>query len=89
MNDQKSKLPSGDAGMSPRETEDSIKRIEDDLYYSADNIKVRLAGIEYKLQDVATREDIANMKISVIRWFIGSILTLAGIMVTAFKWLLP
>ena len=89
MNDQKSKLPSGDTGMSPRETEDSIKRIEDDLYYSADNIKVRLARIEYKLQDVATREDIANMKISVIRWFIGSILTLAGIMVTAFKWLLP
>ena len=57
---QKSKLPSGDTGMSPRETEESIKRIEDDLYYSSDNIKIRLTRIEEKLEHVATRDDLKN-----------------------------
>lgn len=79
--------------MSRRGTAESIKRIENDLYFDTDNIKVRLDRIEQKLQDLATREDIANMKISVIRWFVGSMLALAGILagtiVTAFKWLLP
>ncbi|MCY3773608.1 MAG: hypothetical protein OXG98_16505 [Gemmatimonadetes bacterium] len=79
--------------MSRRGTAESIKRIENDLYFDTDNIKVRLGRIEHKLQDFATREDIANMKISVIRWFMGSMLALAGILagiiVTAFKWLLP
>lgn len=64
MNDQKRKLPAGDAGMSSREIEASIKRIEDDLYYSADNIKVRLARIEEKLEHVVTREDMDRLKIA-------------------------
>ena len=57
---QKSKLPSGDTGMSPRETEESIKRTEDDLYFSSDNIKIRLTRIEEKLEHVATRDDLKN-----------------------------
>ena len=93
MNNPKNKRPSGAQGMSRRGTAESIKRIENDLYFDTDNIKVRLDRIEQKLQDLATREDIANMKISVIRWFVGSMLALAGILagtiVTAFKWLLP
>ena len=64
MNDQKSKRPSGDAGMSSREIEASIKRIEDDLYFSPDNIGVRLARIEGKLEHVATREDMDRLKIA-------------------------
>ncbi len=64
MNDQKSKRPSGDAGMSSREIEASIKRIEDDLYFSPDNIGVRLARIEGKLEHVATREDMEKLKIA-------------------------
>ena len=43
--------------MSSREIKESIKRIEDDLYFSSDNIKIRLTRIEEKLEHVATRED--------------------------------
>ena len=50
--------------MSSREIEASIKRIEDDLYYSSDNIKVRLARIEGKLEHVATRKDMDRLKIA-------------------------
>ncbi len=53
MNDQKRKLPSSDAGMSFRELEASIRRIEDDLYFNPDNIGVRLTRIEEKLEHVA------------------------------------
>lgn len=48
--------------MSSWEIETSIKRIEEDLYYSADNIKVRLARIEEKLEHVATREDMVKLE---------------------------
>ena len=50
--------------MSTREIEASIKRIEDDLYFSSDNIGVRLARIEEKLERVATREDMDRLKIA-------------------------
>lgn len=50
--------------MSSREIEASIKRIEDDLYFSPDNIGVRLARIEGKLEHVATREDMDRLKIA-------------------------
>lgn len=48
--------------MSSWEIETSIKRIEEDLYYSTDNIKVRLARIEEKLEHVATREDMVKLE---------------------------
>ena len=40
--------------MSTWEIEASIMRMEDDLYYDADIIMVRLARIEEKLENVAT-----------------------------------
>ena len=64
MNDQKRKLPSSDAGMSSRELEASIRRIEDDLYFNPDNIGVRLTRIEEKLEHVATHGDIDRLKIA-------------------------
>ena len=60
MNDQKSKRPPENTGMSSREIEESIKRIEDDLYFSSDNMKIRLTRIEEKLEHVATREDLKH-----------------------------
>ncbi len=64
MNDTQSKRKTDGTDMDQRETAESIKRIEDDLYFSADNIKVRLARIEGKLEHVATREDIDRLKIA-------------------------
>ena len=58
MNDQKRKRPTGNTGMSSRKIAESIRRIEDDLYYSSDNIKIRLTRIEEKLEHVATRDDL-------------------------------
>ncbi|MDE2847127.1 MAG: hypothetical protein OXO51_10500 [Gemmatimonadota bacterium] len=58
MNDQKRKRPTGNTMMSSREIEESIRRIEDDLYYSSDNIKIRLTRIEEKLEHVVTRDDL-------------------------------
>ena len=86
--------------MTQAEIRGFVRRVQDDLYFGPDNVRVVLARMDERLRNTATRmderlsntatrEDIANMKISVIRWFIGSILTFAGIIVTAFKWLLP
>ena len=58
MNNPKSKRPPGETGMSSREIEASIRRIENDLYYSSDNIKIRLTRIEEKLEHVTTRDDL-------------------------------
>ena len=44
--------------MNPREVEESIKRIENDMYYDSESILVRLARIEVKLENVATKEDL-------------------------------
>lgn len=58
MNNPKSKRPSGGTGMSSGEIEASIRRIEDDLYFGSDNIKIRLTRIEEKLEHVVTRDDL-------------------------------
>lgn len=58
MNNPKNKRPTGNTGMSSREIAESIRRIEDDLYYSSDNIKIRLTRIEEKLEHVVTRDDL-------------------------------
>ena len=58
MNDQKRKRPTGNTVMSSREIAESIRLIEDDLYYSSDNIKIRLTRIEEKLEHVVTRDDL-------------------------------
>ena len=58
MNNPKSKRPPGGTGMSSREIAESIRRIEDDLYFGSDNIKIRLTRIEEKLEHVTTRDDL-------------------------------
>ena len=58
MNNPKSKRPPGGTGMSSGEIEASIRRIEDDLYFGSDNIKIRLTRIEEKLEHVVTRDDL-------------------------------
>ena len=58
MNNPKSKHSPSDTGMSLREIEASIRRIEDDLYFGSDNIKIRLTRIEEKLEHVVTRDDL-------------------------------
>ena len=75
--------------MTQAEIRGFVRRVQDDLYFGPDNVRVVLARMDERLRNTATREDIANLKISMIRWFLGSSLTLAGIIVTAFKWLLP
>ena len=96
MNDPKSKLPSDDTGMNPREIEESIKRIENDMYYDSDSIMVRLARIEEKLENVATKEDLemktTGLKSELIahsnsqfRWTIGIFIVGAGVLLTVLK----
>ena len=58
MNHSKNKRRTGNAASSRRGTAESIRRIEDDLYYSSDNIKIRLTRIEEKLEHVVTRDDL-------------------------------
>lgn len=55
---QENKLQSDDSRMNPREIEESIKRIEIDMYYDPDSIMVRLARIEEKLENVVRKEDL-------------------------------
>lgn len=43
-----------------------IRQVGDDLYFGADNIRVRLGRIEEKFKNTATKEDIANIKIWVL-----------------------
>ena len=92
------RVPS-DPEMTQAEIRGFVRRVQDDLYFGPDNVRVVLARMDERLRNTATRmderlsntatrEDIANMKISVIRWFIGSILTFAGVFIAAIKWLL-
>ncbi len=96
MDDPKRKLPPGDTGMNPREVEESIKRIENDMYYDSDSIMVRLARIEEKLENVATKEDLemktTGLKSELIahsnsqfRWTIGIFIVGAGVSLTVLK----
>ena len=89
MNHTKNKRRTGDAASGRRGTAASVKRIENKLEHvvTRDDLKAFATRDDWKV--FATREDLANMKISMIRWTIGSMLALAGITVTAFKWFLP
>ncbi len=92
MNDHQRKLPSDEIGISPREIEKSIKRIEEELYYSSDNIKVRIGKIEEKLEQFATREDLEKLKTELIkhsnttfRWAISIFVAGTGVLVALLK----
>ena len=92
MNDPQNKLPSDDAGMNPREIEESIKRIENDMYYSSDSIMVRLGRIEEKLENVTTKEDTEKLKSELIahsnsqfRWTTGLFVSGVGVILAVLK----
>ena len=96
MADSKSKLPSDEPGMNPREVEESIKRIENDMYYDSDSIMVRLARIEEKLENVATKEDLemktTGLKSELIahsnsqfRWTTGLFVSGVGVILAVLK----
>ena len=96
MNDSESKRPTDDTSMNPREIEVSVKRIENDMYYDSDSIMVRLARIEEKLENVATKEDLemktTGLKSELIahsnsqfRWTIGIFIVGAGVLLTVLK----
>ena len=96
MDDPKRKLPPGDTGKNSQEVEESIKRIENDMYYDSDSIMVRLARIEEKLENVATKEDLemktTGLKSELIahsnsqfRWTIGIFIVGAGVLLTVLK----
>ncbi|MCY3554276.1 MAG: hypothetical protein OXH56_03045 [Gemmatimonadetes bacterium] len=85
--------------MSSREIAESIRRIEGDLYYSSDNIKIRLTRIEEKLEHVATRDDLGVLRTdmermrtdmlahsnTLFRWSIGIFVTGFGAILTVMK----
>ena len=66
MNNPGSKRAPEEPNVSQTEIEHFIRQVGDDLYFGADNIRVRLGRIEAKLKNTATKEDIANMKIWVL-----------------------
>ena len=92
MNDTKRNHPSDDTGLNPREIDESIKRIENDLYFSSDSMNVRLGRIEEKLENVSTKEDLERLKaelianvISTFRWTIGIFIVGAGALLAVLK----
>lgn len=99
MNHSKNKRRTGNTGMSSREIAESIRRIEGDLYYSSDNIKIRLTRIEEKLEHVATRDDLGVLRTdmermrtdmlahsnTLFRWSIGIFVTGFGAILTVMK----
>ena len=74
--------------MTQAEIRGFVRRVQDDLYFGPESVRVVLGRVDERLRNMATREDIANMKFSMIKWYIGSLITLAGIIVAAFKWAL-
>lgn len=72
--------------MTQAEIRGFVRRVQDDLYFGPENVRVVLGRVDGRLKNMATREDIANMKFSMIKWYIGSLITLTGIIVAAFKW---
>ena len=92
MNDPKRKLPPDDTEMNLRKIEESLKRIENDMYYSSDNIMVRLGRIEEKLEHVTTKEDTEKSKSELIahsnsqfRWTTGMFVSGVGVILAVLK----
>lgn len=89
MSESESKRVPGEPELTQAEVHSFVRRVQADLYLGPDSLRVVIARMDERLRNTATKEDIANLKISMTRWFLGSGLTLAGIIVTVFKWLLP
>ena len=63
-----------------------VLRVRGDLYFGPENVTIVLRRMDERVGNTATREDVANLKFSLIKWYIGSIVTLTGIIVAVFKW---
>ena len=63
-----------------------VLRVRGDLYFGPENVTIVLRRMDERVGNTATREDVANLKFSLIKWHIGSIVTLTGIIVAVFKW---
>ena len=98
MDDPKRKLPPGDTEMTPRKIEESLKRIEGDLYFRSGSISDCLGRIEEMLENVATKEDLATkvdvtkLKSELIahsnllfRWTIGLFVSGVGVILAVLK----
>lgn len=66
MNKPRSRRVPEEPEISQVEIRSFIRQVQDDLYYGADNIRVKLGRIEEKFKNTATKEDIANIKIWVL-----------------------
>ncbi len=89
MSESESKRVPGEPETTQAEVHSFVRRVQADLYFGPDSLRVVIARMNERLRNTATKEDIANLKISMTRWFLGSSLTLVGLVVTVFKWLLP
>ena len=99
MNFQKRKRSPGDTRMSSREIERSIRRIEDELYFGSDNIKIRLTRIEDKLDIVVPSQDLGHSEFDIdeiisdlkshlnnqFRWTVVTFLSCSVIFLTVMK----
>ncbi len=88
MSETDSQRTPGEPEMTLAEIGRSVRRMQDDFYFGQNNVRVVLGRMHERFANSATKEDIANMKISMIKWYIGSTLALAGIVVAAFRWML-
>ncbi len=82
---ERNRIP-GEPGMARAEIRGLVLRVQGDLYFGPENVTIVLRRVDERFGNTATREDIANLKISLIKWYIGSIVTLTGIIVAVFKW---
>lgn len=81
------------------EIEASIKRIEDDLYFGLDNIKIRLTRIEEKLDNGVPSQDLGQSEFDIdeiisdlkshmknrFRWTVVTFVSCSGIFLIVMK----
>lgn len=99
MNVQKRKRSPDNTRMSSREIERSIRRIEDELYFGSDNIKIRLTRIEEKLDIVVPSQDLGRSEFDIdqiisdlkshmsnrFRWTVVTFVSCSGIFLIVMK----
>ena len=99
MNVQKRKRPTGNTRMSSRETAESMRRIEEELFFGSDNIKIRLTKIEEKLDIVVPSQDLGRSEFDIdeiisdmkahltnrFRWTVATVVSCSGIIIIVMK----
>ena len=99
MNVQKRKRSPDNTRMSSRETAESIRRIEEELFFGSDNIKIRLTRIEEKLDIVVPSQDLGRSEFDIdeiisdlkahlnnrFRWTVVTIVSCTAIVIFVMK----